>query len=151
MANEQERLLSSTDEINCIFCKIVRGEAPASIIVNRHRVLAIMSLGGHPLILPKIHVRGLSDPNLDQDTYTELSLAEYNIARVIEKVYSTREYNTFSAVGRGAGQEVEHYHKHIIPRYPEDRLIRIRREDIVARETLDETAEKLNYFLRQLR
>ena len=40
----------------CIFCRIVGGQAPASVIAEDDDVIVVLSLEDHPLVVPKPHV-----------------------------------------------------------------------------------------------
>ena len=40
----------------CIFCRIVAGQAPASVIAEDDDVIVVLSLEDHPLVIPKPHV-----------------------------------------------------------------------------------------------
>ena len=53
----------------CIFCEIVAGKSPASVVYDDHLVMAFMTIGpftpGHALVMPKAHIAFM--PDLDED------------------------------------------------------------------------------------
>jgi histidine triad (HIT) family protein len=108
--------------MNCIFCKIARKEAPAEIVYESDRVLAMLDIRpihyGHALIIPKIHCTDfLSVP---EESLHELIQTTQVVARAIVKAYDLEGFNVFSNNGRIAGQSVFHFHLHVVPRYSGD-------------------------------
>ena len=55
----------AASSIDCIFCKIVRREAPASIVCEDESTLAFMDIQpmneGHVLVIPKVHAAHVED------------------------------------------------------------------------------------------
>jgi histidine triad (HIT) family protein len=101
------------DPKDCIFCKIVRGEAPGHVVCEDERTLAFMDIfpvaEGHVLVIPKAHCTNL----LDADP-TDLEAVIVR-ARIIAR--AIRDAN-----GAAAGQTVFHYHLHLIPRQSGEKL-----------------------------
>jgi len=106
----------------CIFCKIIKGEIPASKVFEDEHVLAFLDIGpvseGHCLVVPKDHYKRLDD------CPEEVAVAVVGkiglIAKAILAATDAQGYNLLSNNGRCAGQLVEHVHFHIIPRRPGD-------------------------------
>ena len=106
--------------MDCIFCKIIKKEIPAKIIVERESSLAFMDAfpltKGHSLVIPKIHYEKIEDisPKENADLFDTLR-------KVIAKVDKLTDA-TLVAVhnGKKSGQEIPHVHVHLIPRSPED-------------------------------
>ncbi|MHA1949881.1 MAG: HIT family protein [Candidatus Thorarchaeota archaeon] len=136
-------------EDNCIFCKIVRGEMPASIIFEDDICMAFMDVfpinTGHSLLIPKQHFVNLFD--VDDNVVAHLGKRLADLARRVKK--ATGEEGVLSAIasGEGAGQEVPHLHFHAIPRskgapfgfqFPPDY-----RNSMADREGLDHMAKKI--------
>jgi len=100
---------------DCIFCKIVRGEAPAYKIWENEDYLVILSIfpltKGHSLVIPKKHYRWVWD-SPDIGPYFE----------VAQKVVlaSKKAFKTDFVIGAQVGDEVHHAHIQIIPRYKGD-------------------------------
>lgn len=112
---------------SCIFCKITRGELEDSIIIAQTNLaMCIMSLEGHPLVIPKAHVE---KEDIDKGRHLEDAVAIYELAFElaphIEQVYGASGYNLVSNLGSSAGQELPHLHTHIIPRKEKDKGMRV--------------------------
>jgi histidine triad (HIT) family protein len=108
---------------SCIFCDIVRGDAPASVVYEDDQVVAFMDIqpvnSGHLLIVPRTHAHGLAgvDPVLGGHLFqVGLKLATALRCSGVR----CEGVDLFLADGEAAGQEVMHVHLHIIPRYRGD-------------------------------
>jgi len=107
----------------CIFCKILRGEIPASIIAETDSVLALMDIQpvnpGHVLVIPKAHATYLS--HLDAKVGGEIFQLAMQIADGLRRSGLRCEgVNLFLADDVAAGQEVFHVHLHVFPRFEGD-------------------------------
>lgn len=126
---------------DCIFCKIVKGEIPSYTIYENDNVKVFMDISpkakGHSLIIPKKHYTNLMD--IDNDTLREIDDAIRELyPRYKERIGAeglTRMQNN------ELGQEVKHYHMHLIPRYENDNFIETVDEE--ANSTVAETFEML--------
>lgn len=108
---------------DCIFCKIINSELPASLIYEDDHVIAFMDIQpvnpGHILVVPKIHKELIAE--LDEDLTSRLFNVGAKINLAIRKSNVKSEgINYFLADGEAAGQEVFHTHLHIIPRFQND-------------------------------
>ena len=100
-----------------IFCKILKGEIPSYTIFEDEIVKVIMDVNprsnGHLLILPKKHYQDLYD--IDKETLTHILEITKEMALLLTDKLNckgiTLEQNN------GIGQEVKHFHIHIIPKY----------------------------------
>lgn len=106
----------------CIFCKIVAGEIPATTIYEDQRVLAFLDIGpiheGHTLVIPKSHA-----PTLDACTPDILAAMGSVLGRIGKAVVAATGCNAYNCLcnnGRASGQLVDHVHFHIIPRFEGD-------------------------------
>lgn len=106
----------------CIFCRIVRGEAPAHRVHEDDRVFAFLdihpSAPGHTLIIPKVHVARIEDlRGADAEAlFRVLHGLVGPIQAAVEAPSSTVGVNN----GPESGQEVPHLHVHVIPRFRGD-------------------------------
>lgn len=138
---------------DCVFCRIVRGVAPASIVYSDEKVMAIMDIQpvnlGHVLVIPKIHVAQLSE--LDEETGTHMFKIAMRIAKALRRSDIKCEgINLFLADGEVAFQEIFHVHLHVIPRFRGDGFeIKVGPHYGLKtdRETLDKIAEKIRDVL----
>jgi histidine triad (HIT) family protein len=110
---------------DCVFCRIVNGTTPESVVYADEKVLAFMDIQhvnpGHVLIIPKVHASGLSD--LDEETGAHLFKVAMRIAGAVKRSGVKCEgVNLLLSDGRAAFQEVFHVHLHVIPRFEGDNL-----------------------------
>jgi histidine triad (HIT) family protein len=103
---------------DCIFCKIVRKEAPAHVVYEDARTLAFMDIfpvsDGHTLVIPKAHCDDIFDA--DPDDLRAVMDRSREIAHAIGRVLAPDGLGIFQLNGAAAGQTVFHYHMHLIPR-----------------------------------
>lgn len=107
---------------NCIFCKIIAGEIPSYTLYEDERFKVILDVGpatrGHALILPKDHYANLYE--LPEETAAEvIKLAKRMMAQMTDKL-KCDGFNIVQNNGETAGQTVNHFHMHLIPRYKND-------------------------------
>lgn len=99
----------------CIFCRIVRGEVPAQLLVNNKEIAAFRDVNPqapvHILIIPKKHVASLDDAS-DSDLLGRMMSLAAALARQ-EKIAKSG-YRTVINTGRDGGQSVDHLHIHLI-------------------------------------
>lgn len=104
--------------MDCVFCKIIKGELPGFKIYEDKDTFAFLSIAndyyGHTLVIPKKHCESILDA--DEQTLT----AVMNTARKISKHYVENlgfdGANVFINNGAAADQVVFHLHVHIAPR-----------------------------------
>lgn len=109
--------------MSCVFCSIVNGESPASVVFEDDTTLAFMDLSpvteGHLLVVPKVHYSGLGD--LDEAMGARLWTVAHRLARALYRSELRCEgVNLFLADGEVAFQEVFHVHLHVMPRHADD-------------------------------
>ncbi|MSU54612.1 MAG: HIT family protein [Candidatus Staskawiczbacteria bacterium] len=104
---------------NCIFCKITSGQIDSTKVFEDEDVIAFLDVNpkalGHCLIIPKKHFENIFD--IDQEILKKVMVATKNISINIKKSPDITGVNLISNNGQGAGQEVFHFHLHIIPSY----------------------------------
>ncbi len=109
---------------DCIFCKIVAGELPATIVDEDERTIAFMDIApatrGHALVIPREHSRDLLEVGAEDLQATILG-AQRLAARVHERL-GAAGVNLLNSCGAAAWQTVFHFHIHVIPRYEDDPL-----------------------------
>ena len=75
---------------------------------------------GHVLILTKEHVATMTE--LSDDKLSKILVLAKKIIEAMKKVHGFTDYNIIQNNGRIAGQTVDHYHLHLIPRYSIDEV-----------------------------
>lgn len=110
---------------SCIFCKIVAGEAAASIVHRDEHVLAFMDVSpvveGHVLVIPAHHAPDLAGVT-DEAGARMFALGRRVAASLRASGLPCEGVNFFLADGAAAGQTVFHSHLHVIPRVRGDGL-----------------------------
>jgi histidine triad (HIT) family protein len=108
----------------CIFCKIIRKEAPAEILMETERVVALLDIRpiqyGHALIIPRTHWPDLLA--VPEEDLHEVMRVTQLVARGLVEGLGLEGFNVFANNGRIAGQSVFHFHMHVTPRYPRDNI-----------------------------
>jgi histidine triad (HIT) family protein len=106
------------DAKDCIFCKIIAGQIPATKIYEDQVVISFLDIGpisdGHTLVIPKQHFEKLHE--CPAELLGQVSLRLGKIAQAVVRATECDGYNVLCNNGRAAGQIVEHLHFHIIPR-----------------------------------
>ena len=110
---------------DCVFCRIVNGIEPASVVYSDNEVLAFVDTTpvnpGHLLVIPKVHAAQLSE--LDPETGGHMFKVAMRIAEASRRSGIKCEgVNLFLADGEAAFQDVFHVHLHVIPRFSGDRF-----------------------------
>lgn len=100
---------------DCIFCKIVRKEIPADVIMEDEEFLVFHDVNPkaplHLLIIPKKHIHSIDHVELeDKELMGELILTSQKVARL----HNLKGYKLQINVGREGGQTVDHIHLHLL-------------------------------------
>ena len=108
--------------MECIFCKIIAGEIPATKIYEDDDMLVFMDIGpiikGHALVIPKKHYDPVTDT--PDEILARLHLTAKRIAQAQMNGLGADGVNIMQNNGEAAGQEVPHIHIHVIPRFRDD-------------------------------
>ena len=114
--------MTTTAREDCAFCKIIAGEVPATIILETERLLAFLDhrplFRGHTLLVPKQHLRLLSD--LPAEMAAEFLTTTQRLERAIEDGLGVS--GSMILVNNVVSQSVPHLHLHVIPREFKDGL-----------------------------
>jgi histidine triad (HIT) family protein len=109
---------------DCLFCKIVTGELPATIVAEDERTVAFMDINpatrGHALVIPREHAPDVFA--IDPDDLQAVAVAAQQLARRVREKLGADGVNLLNSNGRAAWQTVFHFHVHVIPRYEGDPL-----------------------------
>ncbi|MEM4312328.1 MAG: HIT family protein [Nitrososphaerales archaeon] len=108
--------------MECIFCRIVKKEIPCHRVYEDDKVLAFLDINplakGHTLVIPKKHTYKLED--LEEEDAKALLMATYKLAPKVCSAMKSPASTIAINNGRESGQEIEHLHIHIIPRFRND-------------------------------
>jgi histidine triad (HIT) family protein len=109
----------------CVFCRIVAGELPASVVHEDDACIAFMDIGcvspGHTLVVAKPHAESLLE--LDEALAERLFGAVARVAKAVQAAFGPDGLSIYQANGRAAGQTVFHVHVHIVPRWQRDAMV----------------------------
>jgi histidine triad (HIT) family protein len=102
---------------DCLFCRLVRREIPASIVFEDDRVLAFNDINPqaptHVLVIPKRHIETLNDLEAEDDTLVG-EMVRRAAAIAAERDLSAKGFRTVFNTNREAGQTVFHIHLHLL-------------------------------------
>lgn len=105
--------------MDCIFCAIVAGDLPATVIAETGSALAFMDINpatlGHALVIPKGHAKDLLE--IGDDDLQHCTLLARDVARRAVVGLGADGVNILNSCGRAAWQTVFHFHIHVVPRY----------------------------------
>ena len=130
---------------NCIFCKIANGDIPSKAIYEDDLFKVILDLGpatrGHALILPKDHAKNLFE--LPDDTAKQVFILAKKLGKQMVEKLNADGLNIIQNNGEAAGQTVNHFHLHLIPRYEGDGLNLNWPQQEISAEQLEEIRQSI--------
>lgn len=107
---------------DCIFCKIIAKEIPATVVHEDNDVLVFMDIGpivkGHALVISKKHYDPVTET--PDEMVAKLHVVAKRIADAQMNGLAADGVNIMQNNGAAAGQEVAHIHVHVIPRFSGD-------------------------------
>ena len=106
--------------MDCLFCKIIEGSIPSKTIYEDEKVKVFLDINpntnGHCLIIPKKHIVTVNE--LDDELITHILKVEKEIYKLLKEKLNIEGLTIVQ--NNELGQEVKHYHIHLIPRYKND-------------------------------
>lgn len=109
----------------CIFCKIINGYIPSNKVFENQDFICILDAFpaniGHTLVIPKHHYKDVFD--IPSSILKDGFILAQNIAKALHNGVSVSDINILQNNGLIAGQTVNHFHIHVIPRYIDDKVI----------------------------
>ncbi len=141
---------------SCVFCRIMGGEEMVSVVYEDDRAIAFLDIqpmsAGHTLVTTKEHFETLFD--LPEDLAAHCIALARRIAPGLQAATGAATVNLFCANGREGGQDVPHFHLHLIPvRTGEPFALQLPMEGapVPQREELDVTAARISRALQDRR
>jgi histidine triad (HIT) family protein len=130
---------------DCVFCRIVAGQIPATKVHEDAETLAFMDIGqvnpGHVLVAVKSHRENLYA--LDDVQAAAVFRTAVRVARAVRSAFSPAGLSVYQANGTPAGQTVFHFHLHLVPRHDGDGMQLTWPIKNPPREKLEEYAAKI--------
>ena len=106
--------------MDCLFCRIIDGTIPSSTVYEDDIVKVFLDINpntnGHMLIVPKKHIVTVDE--LDKDLVTHILEVEKKMYDLLKEKLNIEGLTIVQ--NNGLGQDVKHYHVHLIPRYSND-------------------------------
>lgn len=141
-------------EESCIFCRIIGGEEMVSIVYEDKSAIAFLDVQpvsrGHTLVVAKEHYETLFD--LPEDLLMHCMAVAKRIAPGLRRAVGAQAINVFSANGKEGGQDVPHFHMHLIPiKEGEPFALQLPPDDapIPQRAELDVTAARIGRAIQE--
>lgn len=135
---------------DCVFCRIVAGQIPATVVHEDEHTLAFMDIGqvnpGHTLVTLKAHAEDVFA--LDDEQAAAIGRACARVARAIRVAFEPQGLSVYQANGSPAGQTVFHYHVHLLPRHDGDGMQLTWPVKNPSRTKLEEYAQRIRAALR---
>jgi len=107
---------------DCVFCRIMAKQIPATIVHEDDDTLAFMDIGqvnpGHVLVALKAHRENVYA--LDDAQAAAVFRTVARVARAVRAAFSPAGMSIYQANGAPAGQTVLHFHIHVLPRHEGD-------------------------------
>lgn len=107
---------------DCVFCRIVARQIPATVVYEDDHVLAFMDIGqvnpGHVLVAVKKHAENIYA--LDDAQAQAVFRGAARVSRAIQAAFQPEGLSVYQANGKAAGQTVFHLHIHLVPRQEGD-------------------------------
>ena len=108
--------------MDCIFCKIVKGEIPAIKVLDEELVLAFMDINpssrGHMLVIPKNHAENIFE--ISEGDLAAVTIAVKRCASAVKEALHAQGITVLQLNGKASDQLVPHLHVHIMPRWEND-------------------------------
>jgi histidine triad (HIT) family protein len=112
----------SAARTHCTFCDLINGAGEVSVCYEDSDAMAFMDIqpvnAGHVLVAPRQHYASLFD--VPQELGDHLFKVTMRMASAVRRVTGCDDMNIVVSSGAAAGQDVFHYHVHIIPRRQDD-------------------------------
>jgi len=138
-----------TFDESCIFCKIVRKQAPASIIYEDETVMAFLDIRplnmGHTLVIPKAHYVDIFET--PETEISDVYKVSKRISIAVKKATRADGISIIQQNGKAAGQDISHTHAHVVPRFEGQKLLGFSELKEVERAKLDEMAKRIRQEL----
>jgi len=130
---------------DCVFCRIVARQIPATVVHEDAETLAFMDIGqvnpGHVLVACKAHVENVY--GLQDAQAAAAFRAAAKVARAIRAAFDPPGLSIYQANGQPAGQTVFHFHLHVLPRHDADGMQLVWPVKNPPREKLEEYAAQI--------
>lgn len=112
-------------DVDCIFCRIIAGDAPAYVVSEDDRTVAFLDIGaaseGHTLVVPRSHSADIWSISAE-DACSVMAMAK-EVAHLLDERLTPDGLNLTQSNRPAGWQDVFHFHVHVIPRWAGDGLV----------------------------
>jgi histidine triad (HIT) family protein len=109
---------------DCTFCEIVAGRLPSFRVLEDEHAVAFLDIRplsrGHTLVVPREHVRDVWE--ISEGSHGHVARMVHRVCALVRTALRPDGLNIRHGTGEAAGQDVFHYHEHVIPRWHGDAL-----------------------------
>src|SRR5215472_2922478 len=109
---------------DCTFCDIVAGRMPSYRLLEDEHTLAFLDTRpastGHTLVVPTVHARDIWE--ISEPWHGHVAGMVHRVAALLKRGLGPEGVNVVHSTGWAAGQDVFHYHVHVVPRWHGDDL-----------------------------
>lgn len=103
---------------NCVFCKIVQGKEEGTFVLRKRNVSAFLDIHplfeGHTLVVPNKHFESIED--VTEEYLSEVMTVAKMVSKLMLDNLKAEGINIMHSTGRPAGQTINHFHVHVLPR-----------------------------------
>jgi histidine triad (HIT) family protein len=133
----------------CIFCKIVRNQAPVSLLYEDETILVFLDIRplnmGHTLVIPKDHYADIFD--IPENVLSQMYKIVKMVSFAVKKATNADGISIIQQNGKAAGQDIFHIHVHVVPRFEGQKLPPFTELKEVERAKLDALTKKIKQQL----
>jgi histidine triad (HIT) family protein len=119
---EEKEMANPEKREACLFCRIIKKELPSVVVHEDNNVIAILDVfpatPGHTLVLPKAHIENIY--SMPPETGAQIMNTAIMLAKSMKQQLKPAGLNLVQSNGASAGQEIFHFHLHVLPRYEHD-------------------------------
>jgi len=109
---------------DCVFCEIVAGRLPSYRVLEDAHAVAFLDIRpvapGHTLVVPRAHVRDMWD--IPEAVHGQVAAMVHRVAGLLRETLAPDGLNLRHNSRGVAGQDVFHFHTHVVPRRHGDGL-----------------------------
>ncbi|WP_169740004.1 HIT family protein [Actinospica robiniae] len=130
----------------CIFCEIVAGRQSSYRVLEDEHTVAFLDIRpaspGHTLVVPRTHTRDLYQ--ISEAAHGQVAATVHRVAALLNSALEPDGVNVKHNTGQSAGQDVFHFHAHVVPRWRGDNLNLIWRSPRASADQLEEVLKRIN-------
>ncbi|MFP4391529.1 MAG: HIT family protein [Desulfohalobiaceae bacterium] len=134
---------------DCIFCKIVTGEVPSSLVYADANLVAFLDIApiapGHTLVVTRGHYPTVFE--LPGSLAEEMLWAMQQVGQAVMQAVRAEGLNLLMNNHRSAGQLIPHAHWHLIPRKAGDGLLSWEQGEYESQEAMQRLAQEISELI----